>query len=517
MKRSMRNFGALLFAGLWLWAGSGAAFGAGLTLPGVGTRAMSRGGAFVASGDDQTSQWHNPANISRLKGLRLLIDGAMLFNPYTFQRAQHPDSGKPFAEISNLAGPMPIPFVGLSYDLGSLFLPDNQNLVLSFAVWGPYDGKYQYDKGDDDSTQQNGCSGPNKDKFVCPENGPQRYGIMRFIPFQVYLGTTLAYGIDFGPVKVRLGGSLYFVQTEIEQRLALMLFGGNTGDPNGRSPLLPKNDGVVTIKATESFRPAFNLGLTLELPGGVAIGASYRPGWQVLSQGQFTEVSLPDDIKSAVKLSDDRSLTISFNMPTIIRAGIQWRPTFFPRIDLELAVVYEQWSVHDKLTLKSDKFTYSILGSKPEPLGELIIQREWQDSFSVRAGAQYAILPDRLFVRAGFWYETSAIPTNRTNLAGIHGERTGLAAGIEGKFRTGGLEFTIAFTYNTALTETLTVKDSKERAVVLAEEGMCETKYPAAEKTNKCIVGNGTYTRSAQMFMLTLGVAWDPLFARRKK
>ena len=59
----------------------------GLELPGLGTKAMGRGGAYAVGVRDLTSLHHNPANLALLDGSYFQWDHNLSLSTLTFQRA----------------------------------------------------------------------------------------------------------------------------------------------------------------------------------------------------------------------------------------------------------------------------------------------------------------------------------------------------------------------------------------------------------------------------------------------
>ena len=126
------------------------AWGAGLFTPDTGIVAAGRAGAFIASADDNTALYYNPAGLHLMKGFQVRAGLMGLQNPVTFQRAggegRHklddtgaylldgtggPDVGGTFGEVSNLDKFRPIPEWSISYGF------ENPDLTIAVGLYAP--------------------------------------------------------------------------------------------------------------------------------------------------------------------------------------------------------------------------------------------------------------------------------------------------------------------------------------------------------------------------------------------
>lgn len=497
MERSPSLLITVLFVGS-LWMGLhpssvSSVQAAGFYTPGTGTRALGQGGAFTAMGSDLSAHWHNPANLSRLNGLHAQIDGNFLFNPFSFQR--DPLGSKQFPEVHNIAPPKVIPFLGLSYDLFShTKFSQQHSLVFSFGVWGPNGGDYDYTgEREDGVSAQPACKGTNQGNLTCRKEGPQRYSVIRSRPFQMFLSWALAYGVKLGPVHLRLGGGFQLVQTRVEQTLALKALTEST-DIDGL-------DTIISINTESPLTPSGNFGIGLDLPGGVSLGASFKLPVPVTANGTLKVDVLPSALGNLVSIQGDAA-RLELQLPWIFRAGIGWQPPFFPRLEAEFAFVYEAWSVLDKIVLSSPagdrQLKFKILGTE-SVLDPINIFRRWQDAWSLRFGLRVAVLPRYLFIRAGYFYETSAIPEKHFNVSEISGQRHAITAGLEGRIPAGPVWIVINAGYLHTFENPLDVTTSEERNIILK---------PTDAKDVGQIVGNGKYRAQVDIVSVSLSVVW---------
>src|SRR5215831_4888425 len=87
-----------LLTGATAWAG-------GIEFPTLGTEALGRGGAFVATADDGTAAYHNPAGFAQQRGTRITVGASLIGMDLSFRRAGSysggPYNGQPYPTVSN--------------------------------------------------------------------------------------------------------------------------------------------------------------------------------------------------------------------------------------------------------------------------------------------------------------------------------------------------------------------------------------------------------------------------------
>ncbi len=465
---------------------------AGFFVPSVGARASGMGGAFIAGGDDLTVMWHNPANLARISGLQVQLDGAFVWVPFSFTRAPM-DGKKPFPTSENVGDMQPVPFLGISYDFGALKLPKMHKLVVGIAAWAPYDGNYYWDKDGSGKIAQPDCLGDKKDSYLCQTNGPQRYSLQRYDPIQLYLGMALSYGLELPFMSLYIGGGFQLVKTDIYQSLTVKLINPDTTNTSDDAP--------IEVQAGSAFQPSGNFGLTLAFPIGLSLAASFQLPLGVRMEGTL-KAEVPKDFQALASLKGDK-VKVNLELPWILRTGIAYQPTFFPRLKLEVSFVYEAWSSLKEIVLDPSEITIdSPIPAFKGPVPIVKIPRNWQDSWSVRAGAQIEIIQRYLFARAGYFYESGSVANKHFNVSSAHGERHGIGVGLEGQLHFGKHHLRLAASFTHVFMQELVVANSEERVVILSQKEEDRAKNPPPA------VGNGTYRAGMELFLLSLTYHW---------
>lgn len=499
----------------------------GFEFPDNGVRALGRGGAFVARADDPTAIYHNPSGITRLTKPTLLLDLNISHVDYGFQRAATrrttrdgqsvsvPQEGG-FDKVSNSAPPFPAPFLSYVHPLTS-------SLTVAAGIYGP--SAYGWRE--------------------FPEDGPQRYELVNSEILLTF--TTLAIAWQGWDGRVRLGASL---QAASVPKMHIEL--KTDGDPgiltSGQSKYVqtedPRWDNLSVLDLSKAFIPTGILGLTVAPTDKIEFGVSYRPGFELKTEGTlsveyskfFTYDPDPDDpnkhnatfeaecvgatpderflCSRDPKMSDDGA-SLTLNFPHIVKAGVRYveRPSMTAREswDIELDVTWERWSTLRDITVEFEgelefhPFIASPL-STTVPLKDrpIVLPHDWQDVISVRLGGDWNV-SEALTLRAGATYETSTFPSHAVDLLAEGFPRATAAVGAS-----------YALTDSLRLSSGLTVSFASEfkstDSEVRAQIPLSECTPPHTDSAVCAFdgegtgnpIGEGTYTSRIVLFGLGL-------------
>ena len=129
-------------------------------------------------------------------------------------------------------------------------------------------------------------------------------------------------------------------------------------------------------------------------------------------------------------------------------------------------------------------------------LKDILIPAHWRDTYSVRFGGQYRLLPDLLLLRAGVYYERGAVPNKYLSVFSLDLDKIGVTLGARVDLPAG-LFVDVAGGYVIWLAQTVT--DSQVRLTNPLVDP------PKAEWP----VGNGKYSGGEVIAMLAIGVKLD--------
>ena len=483
--------GAVLLA---VGLGSSVASAAGLYFSDRGVRPVGRAGAFVAGADDLGSIWYNPAGLA-FTGNAVLADASWLRFRSTYQRrslVRDPSTGEEtiqgtnyFPEVEGTSPVLPIPTLAVSNNF------DSKDWNFALGVLAPYAALTSYPETNIAFRGQN----------VPP---PQRYSLITLD------GSALAvigvYASYKPSEKFALGGGLQMLTGNFASRLAF-------------SACPPKNlicaeedpqyDAYTQLTVGPIFAPSANGGfiaIVHDTPGAeVRIGGSAQlPFW--VNAAAKTQIRLPTaPVFRGASVEGDEA-RVRFKLPFIGRLGIETRLGEKKQTRLELAVFYEAWSMHDRISITPSGDGIKLRGVTgfPDPylVGELNQARGFRDTFSVHAGLEHAFDAGGypMAVRAGSSYERSAVPPEYLSVLTVDLDKVQLAAGgslFVGEKKNVRLDAVIGYTIGFTT-------DVDPRAAQITKVKVVRANDPKAEDVTK--VNGGRYTGSAML--LGVGLNW---------
>jgi long-chain fatty acid transport protein len=128
------------------------------------------------------------------------------------------------------------------------------------------------------------------------------------------------------------------------------------------------------------------------------------------------KVQLPNAVEFDHAYQDGTNAHVRFQLPAVLRAGIEFRQDLSPSMGLraELAYMREFWTIHHSIDIIPDNILlYNVTGF-PSPFGvaPISIPRNFENANSIHLGGElsFELGGYKMQARAGFAYEESAIP-----------------------------------------------------------------------------------------------------------
>ncbi len=437
----------------------------------LGARAAGRGGAFVARADDVTAVNVNPAGLAQLDGTVIEIGDQAGYNGYDYTRAPTIDygqSGTPlvsFDKVSNGAPWQPLlPFVGVASRLG---LP---NWSFALSAFAP----------------------PGISKLQFPESGGQRYLMVDREAIIIDYAASVAWKF-----RDLFGVGLTFAWITVPRLDYSLIINANTS-PGASNPVSSNYDILAETKGSDLFTP------------NLIVGAWYRPrpSLQFGLAGQIFPASIVTHSTLNLTALDQALLgpittsrnggppasdvSVTLPLPLLVRAGGRYRRMVGgrERYDLELDVEYETWSRAQNFTVGTNNLEAQALNQNV-PLGTIEIAKHWNDTFSVKVGGDFNLVPDRWTLRAGAYYETAVAPASYANVDFPGGQELGAAVGASLLLRP--LE--LALTYQLRYQPSFTVTEADARV---------EQQNPNFPGQPEPVVNAGTYAATSHLVALAL-------------
>jgi long-chain fatty acid transport protein len=362
---------------------------AGLYFSERGVRPLGRGGAFVAGADDFGAVWYNPAGLADA-GTTLFADFSWIHFTSDFtRRSQIADSNgalheTSYAKVSGSSPFLPIPTLGGSYAFGS-----EKQFTFAGGIYSPYSAISTYPL------------------TVNGEPAGSRYSLISLD------GSVLVTGGLWFAYKAsdafRIGGGVQMLTGTFKSSV---VFSASPADRIVGAPEDTQYDALSGLKVGPIFAPSANLGITVKPTKNVRIGLSGQLPFRINAPAKVT-VSLPNAVEFDGAYQQGEDAKVTFNLPAILRLGIEARP--IDPLRIELAYVREFWSTHRSIDVNPENIKMYGIKGFPSPFGvsPISIPRNFRDTSSVRVGGEYA-LPigeeDSLDLRAGINWEQSAVP-----------------------------------------------------------------------------------------------------------
>lgn len=403
------------------------AHAAGYYTSDVGVRAFSRGGAYVAGANDMLALWYNPAALTRLGDGLFTFDIAAVSQDVYFDRKDYPGEGPETspgsgeyqdlinAPIENGARAYPIPHFGAAWNFGL------KNTVFAVGFYPPYAPDLSY-----------------------PSDGPQRYTLVDTLIVQTFTGASVAHRFMD---RLSVGAGLSWNYLRVEQELAVSVpwvVPGETDMSQLTKNEDPQYDVPFRMDGADKFAVGWNVGLLYEPPSNrYAIGFMYQAPVRFSAQGimeaDFSENYFRTDEYLGIVDTDtvrDESVRFDVSMPHILKVGGLIRPK--DNLEIELAAVWEGWSVIDQITVTDVDLFVPVDQENPlanaagvediEVTDDIVLPAGYVDTWSVRLGGEWQF-HKRGTLRLGGLWEQGAIPEANRGVSLLDGKKLGYGLG----------------------------------------------------------------------------------------
>jgi long-chain fatty acid transport protein len=334
MSGIVSNLLKFLLAALIIKSCVGRLWANGFGLPDQDAFAMGRGEAFVATADNPSAIYYNPAGITQLKGdnLRGGVYGIYLDPSY-----RNPNNGNTYYSSDNLAA---VPQVFYVHSL--------EKLPLSFGlgVYFPYGGNMDWPQ----------------------DTGFREIAVSASLKY-VTIDPTIAWKI-LPSLSIAAGAMVNYVDLKTSQGLPVFS---------------PQFINYFDFRGS-GWSAGYNVGILWKPEKKISIGATFRSSATVTLDGQ-THYEIQPLISPAVYNSANMSLTF----PWTVVGGISYRPT--QKWNLELDANYTHWSSLNTFNLHQDDPQPPLhsentvnFGWQGSWIGELGVTRYFDHGWHVSAG-----------------------------------------------------------------------------------------------------------------------------------
>ncbi len=397
-----------------------------------GTRAMGRGGAFVAGADDPQALWYNPAGLS-YSGNQLLVDGTLTVFGTDYTRVD--SGGNTLPTVHGSSAPIPIPTIAGSFNLGL------RNFTFGVGLFAPNAALMQWPS----SVNVGGMQQP----------APQRYSLLSM---EGSIIASLALGVAWRPIdELSIGIGAHVVYGSFAARTTMSACDGVTcafpEDPDydavAQLTLNPAFTAIATLGATYDAGPVrfglsvmtpYALSGTAQIQVRVPSSATFNGAFVRSREGSCAGVT-DQEIQSAVAAGGSHPCQhtradLNVDFPWVVRFGVQLEA--IEHLNVEAAVVWETWSLEQQVSIRPRDvwFAQALGGALAYQVGPLSIPRNMRDTVSVRLGGEYTI-DNFVQVRLGGYFETGSFNDAYLQALTIDSDKLVVSAGASVRIDAG--------------------------------------------------------------------------------
>jgi long-chain fatty acid transport protein len=371
----------MTLGGLGIAGGTTDLWASAYQAPRPGSRAQGTGGAFVASADDPSAIYWNPAGIARLQGNHVYVGGGGLVRRLEFTGVT-PYPGYGVREKA------PNDFHATPHAFATFHLSDYVVGGVGFYV------PYSWNSGWQRASEFTG-------RYIMAAADVDGFTVNPTIGMEVTPGLSAGVGVD-----------LVFADATFVRYEPTILYIG----PRAAVVDLAK----MTLASDLTVGLTFNAGLLLDW-SSFHIGLSYRHGLTNGLEGDarfdFVGIGneeLDEGLRERVPRNQRASVDVPF--PAAVTLGLAW--DIAERWQAAVDVGFTRWSVFDVLAFRFDDAALSRS-----------YVRDYDDVVDVRAGLS---LPagERLTFRVGGLYEPTPAPTRAIGPILPDADRFGITAGF---------------------------------------------------------------------------------------
>ncbi|MBN2670796.1 MAG: outer membrane protein transport protein [Deltaproteobacteria bacterium] len=388
--------------------------GGGLEFPGIGTTAGARGGAFAAKADTPEAFLYNPAGLSKALKRELLVSFQLVHVHLGYDRSGSggywlDSPGQNSAEICQ-DGQICIADPALDFSAGAPGEPfdavDMSKVgplpVLVFN-WGNVGGV-------NGLALSAGLAPPSGfAAFSLPEDGPQRYSLIESGHFMIFPGVGISYRFNR---YVQIGGVFYSGVAHLSQSLKIRPL------PSMASTSFNENlggDALLQISAVDPFVPTGLFGILVSPAKWLETGVSVKLPAYIRADGTMEYEPPENDMVNSYMASGNDKLLLKQHFPTKVTFGVRGIGS---RFDVELDAVFENWASVKGFDILPDAVITDPIDENTvsdTPMPDSQVPKHYRNTVSVHLGSSIDVLPGKLTVHLGTFYQSSAYPKdNRT-------------------------------------------------------------------------------------------------------
>lgn len=378
----MRSLSRLLLSCLVLSLTlSGAAYGSGFLIPEQGAKASSMSGAFVATADDPSAIFFNPAGLAQQR--RLSGIGGATFITFKNEFLGDPNDQFTSGQTGVYDRHLFIP------PNGYVTVPIGENLTFGVGLFSAFGLRTDW-------------SDPWVGRFVSRDTNLKTASLEPALAWQTSDG------------RFAVGGG-------IEYRRARVTLNRNNGTLN---PFTGRLADVANVYLSSDWEAStgWNVGVLFKPSPMWRVGISHRSDMDIDFTGDATFTQIPTgnaqvDAIVRSQLPPNQGIATTIPFPAITAAGIAISPV--ATWDIEFDIWRTTWSRFETLLVEFEQ----------TPAVNLNRSQNWEDTYSYRLGTNKR-LTDNWDVRLGGVYDKNPQPTENVGPLLPDADRTGFTFGV---------------------------------------------------------------------------------------
>jgi long-subunit fatty acid transport protein len=207
-------------------------------------------------------------------------------------------------------------------------------------------------------------------------------------------------------------------------------------------------------------------------------------------------------------------VNVDLPLPMSVRGGARYRSLQGTRevFDVEVDLEYETWSRVNQFAVETHGLHAFFLG-QDIPLNDIVLPKQWRDTLAVKVGGDWSVLPDRLALRAGAFYETAAADPAYANVDFPGGAMWGGSLGASVRFGA----WELAAAYQARLQRAVSVSEADARVYQQVPGSNCPAPYTDPDFCSAHYVGQpapavnaGRYEAASHYVLLALSYRFSP-------
>lgn len=356
------------------------AYGSGFLIPEQGAKASAMAGAFVATADDPSAIFYNPAGIAQQREMSVLA-GTTLIN-FTNEFTGDPDS----PVTAGVTGE----YNRHTFNIPNMYaiVPFGDNLTFGVGAFAAFGLRTDWED-------------PWVGRYISKDADLKTMSVNPAVAWQTSDGRfAVGGGLEYRRARVILNAN----------RMALNPFNGRIAD-------------IANTRLSSDYGSGigWNAGILFKLSDAFRIGASYRAPMDIELEGEaqinqvFTGFAQFDAIV-ATQLPPDQPINTEFPFPSIATIGVAFSPN--ENWDIELDLMRTGWS----------RFEALAVNFETTPAASFVREQNWEDSNAYRLGINKNVTP-HWDVRFGALYDQNPQPLEAVSPLLPDSDRIGASIG----------------------------------------------------------------------------------------